>query len=418
MAVADLTGWMDDHTGPRIVWYVKRLAANDTLATRAHQAGPYIGKDFFFRVFPSLNRPDIKNPDKKFELRIDSHRDVREARAVWYNGALHESMRNGVLRKGTRNEARITRLGGAQSALLDPESTGSLTVFAFHLGRDGEAAACDVWVCDHETEEDVIEERIGPIEPGRPVIWTIDESRLAESVALPRTSCWLAPEQISPSWLERFPGGAEIVRRTVDVRRLEGFTADDRLLKRRECEFEIFRSVEEAVELQNIRAGFDSVEEFIARAQRILQRRKARSGRSLELHVREIFLEEELREGDHFQHQAESEPGHRPDFLFPSAAAYRNSSYPAAQLRMLAVKTTCKDRWRQILNEAHRIERKHLLTLQEGVSEGQFREMEEAQVQLVVPEPLIKSYPKSVRPHLQTLESFIADVRLLTFRAT
>ena len=409
MSVADLADWMDEQTGPQIMWYVKRLSANDTLATRAHQVGPYIGKEFFFSVFPSLNRPDIKNPDKLFELRIDSHSDVRDARAVWYNGDLHD---------GTRNEARITRLGGAQSALLDPESTGSLTVFAFHRGDGGEATVCHVWVCDHETEEDLVEERTGPIEPGRPVVWTLDESRAGESAPLGRTSCWLAPHQIPPEWLERFPTGAQIVRRTVDCRRLEGFTADVRLLKRRECEFEIFRSVEEAVELRTIRAGFNSVDEFIAHAQRILQRRKARSGRSFELHVREIFLEENLREGEYFQHQPESEPGHRPDFLFPSAAAYRNPSYPLAGLRMLAVKTTCKDRWRQILNEARRIERKHLLTLQEGVSEKQFREMEEAQVQLVVPEPLIKSYPKSVRPHLQTLESFIADIRLLGLRGT
>ena len=80
---------------------------------------------------------------------------------------------------------------------------------------------------------------------------------------------------------------------------------------------------------------------------------------------------------------------------------------------MLAVKTTCKDRWRQILNEANRIPTKHLLTLQEGVSEGQFKEMSEAGVQLVVPAPLASSFPESVRPHLQTLESFIGDVRLL-----
>lgn len=77
------------------------------------------------------------------------------------------------------------------------------------------------------------------------------------------------------------------------------------------------------------------------------------------------------------------------------------------------MKTTCKDRWRQILNEADRIPVKHLLTLQEGVSEGQFREMTEAGVQLVVPVPLVSSFPKSVQPHLQSLESFIGDVRLL-----
>jgi len=80
---------------------------------------------------------------------------------------------------------------------------------------------------------------------------------------------------------------------------------------------------------------------------------------------------------------------------------------------MLAAKTTCRDRWRQVLNEAARIPVKHLLTLQEGVSEGQFREMTEAKVQLVVPEPLIEKFPRSIRPHIQTLESFIADVRLL-----
>ncbi len=45
---------------------------------------------------------------------------------------------------------------------------------------------------------------------------------------------------------------------------------------------------------------------------------------------------------------------------------------------MLAVKTTCKDRWRQILNEAQRIKPKHLLTLQEGVSHRQFDEMQES----------------------------------------
>jgi hypothetical protein len=404
MALADLTDWMDENTGRHIVWYVKRLAANDTLATHSHQAGPYIGKDFFFNVFPSLNRPEIKNPDKRFELRIDSHSDIREARAIWYNGKLHD---------GTRNEARITNLGGERSALLDPENTGSVAVFAFYRNPDGEASLCHVWVCDLETEADLVEERVGPVEPGQPVRWSLDENELPETLPPSRDGCWLAADAIPPEWLVQFPTGAEIVRRTVNFRLPAGLTPDDRLLRRRKCEFEIFRSVEEAVELPVIRAGFETVEEFIARAQSILQRRKARSGRSLELHTREIFLEENLREREDFEHQPQSEPGHRPDFLFPSEAAYRNHEYPDQWLRMLAVKTTCKDRWRQILNEAHRIERKHLLTLQEGVSERQFREMQEAQVQLVVPAPLIERYPQSVRPHLQTLESFIADVRLL-----
>jgi hypothetical protein len=200
----------------------------------------------------------------------------------------------------------------------------------------------------------------------------------------------------------------------VELRRASELDPDARLVRRRDCEFEIFRSVEEAVELPAIKQGFQSVDQFIARAQTILQRRKARSGRSLELHTREVFIEEGLREGSEFEHQPESDPGKRPDFLFPSAERYRDAAFPHTRLRMLAVKTTCKDRWRQILNEADRIPRKHLLTLQEGISEGQFREMTAAGVQLVVPRPLIAAYARSVQPHLQTIESFIADVRLLT----
>ncbi|WP_374309934.1 type II restriction endonuclease [Methylocella sp.] len=410
MPLADFTDWLDEFTGPSFIWYVKRLTGNDTLANGTHQAGPYIPKEFLFGIFPAINRRDIKNPDTRFDLYIDSHADHRQVRAIYYNNKFHENPTGG------RNEARLTGFGGASSALLDPDSTGSLTVFAFALDGSGAATECHVWVCRHETEEELVEDRIGPVEPGKWAIWSPVSSTLPSlfpPAPAPRASCWLEPSEIPPAWLTRFPSGVEIIRKTVELRPDAGRDPDHRLIRRRECEFQIFRSVEEAVELPAITAGFTNVDDFIARAQTILQRRKARSGRSLELHTREIFIEERLREGDDFAHQPESEPGKRPDFLFPSQPAYKDRHFPDARLRMLAVKTTCKDRWRQILNEADRIPVKHLLTLQEGVSESQFREMTGAGVQLVVPMPLVTAFPKSVQPHLQTLESFIADVRLL-----
>ena len=201
--------------------------------------------------------------------------------------------------------------------------------------------------------------------------------------------------------------------KSIELRPDMALNPDQRLLRRRACEYEIFLSVERAVEMPHIKAGFGTIESFVARAQSILQRRKARAGRSLELHTRQIFIEERLKEHEHFSAQPESESNKRPDFLFPSEAAYKDGSFPSDKLRMLAVKTTCKDRWRQIVKEADRIDEKHLLTLQEGVSENQFREMTDAKVRLVVPAKIIESYPRSIRPHLQTLESFIADVRLL-----
>ena len=127
-----------------------------------------------------------------------------------------------------------------------------------------------------------------------------------------------------------------------------------------------------------------------------------------------IVQEWELRENEQFSHEPVIENGKRPDFIFPTVNAYNSSDFPDGNLRMLAAKTSCKDRWRQILNEANRVPNKHLLTLQEGVSENQFNEMTEAGVTLVVPTGLHRSYPEAIRAHLVTLEEFIGEVRLLS----
>jgi len=59
----------------------------------------------------------------------------------------------------------------------------------------------------------------------------------------------------------------------VELRPDFSLNPDKALMRRRECEFEIFRSVEETVELPAITAGFTSIDAFLARAQTILQRR-------------------------------------------------------------------------------------------------------------------------------------------------
>ena len=407
MALADVTDWMDEFGRPGFIWYAKRLAANDTLATGAHQAGPYVAKEFIFRVLPSLNRPDAQNPDVSLNLYVDSHGDHREVRAIWYN--------NKVQAAGTRNETRLTRFGGRDSALLDPDSTGALAVFAF-ADDAGESKACHVWVCDKSGEEDLFEERLGPVEPKRYVVWEPGKPPTPDLFAyLPatRSDCSLSPEEIPAAWLQKFPTGEEIIRKTMEFRGPAGMNPDVRLLRRRQCEYEMFRSVERAVFLPSITAGFTTVDAFLGLAQTILQSRKSRSGTSLELHAREIMTEEGMRPGTDFSHRPVIEGGKRPDFLFPSKQAYDDDAFPADRLRMLAAKTTCKDRWRQVLNEASRIGTKHLLTLQEGVSIGQFNEMVESGVRLVVPSGLQPSYPKEVRPHLIAFESFIGDVRVL-----
>lgn len=389
--------WLDRQFRHHRSQFAKRLSGNDTLANGSHQAGPYVPKQVLFHAFPELNRPKTENPYVNFELHVDSHQDTRVAKAIWYNNKL---------RGGTRNETRITNLGGLSSPLLNPESTGAICVFAFDTKTKLAQKSWNVWVCQGEEEERAVEDLLGPLEPGEKIY--ARQPTLISAATLPTEQVTDAhPSQFPSSWLKEFPKPIEIVQSVIDFQNELDLNPDTRLLRRREREYSLFKSVEREfyqplVQMQN--QTFDSLFSLF---QSVAQRRKARSGKSLELHVKAILVEEKLL----FEYNAQSEPGRRPDFLFPSSSAYADCEYPSAKLRMLAVKTTAKDRWRQVLNEANRIERKHLLTLQEGISETQFQEMVDSNLQLVVPESNIKKYPSVIRSQLQTFADFISEIR-------
>ena len=88
-------------------------------------------------------------------------------------------------------------------------------------------------------------------------------------------------------------------------------------------------------------------------------------------------------------------------------------TFPTNKLISLAAKTTCKDRWRQIINEADRLRDrpKYLCTLQQGISPAQMDEMQNENVILVVPKQYIASYPVDRQDRIWTLSKFIAYVR-------
>lgn len=395
----ELIQWLDRYLVNGRICVAKRLAGNDTLATGSHQAGPYLPKNVVFRVCPKLDDKASLNPKSSVVARIDSHGQDASPTITYYNNRFAGPV------PGTRNETRLTGFGGHKSALLDPENTGAAAVFSFGIEPESSGVQCRIWVSRSLAEDELIEQVFGTLEPGRTATWPEDWSDTEVS------PCWLTPSSMPAHWLTRFPSAAEIVAKSVELRAAKRLPCDQRLMQRRDCEFEIFRSVEHALEMPTISQGFATMEQFLEKAQTLLQRRKSRSGRSLELQTRAIFLEENLRENTDFTHQPVSEGDKRPDFLFPSQEAYQNPSFPAERLRMLAVKTTCRDRWRQVTSEADRIETKHLLTLQEGVSITQFQEMKAAKVQLVVPAPLVIKYPKEVRPELITLSQFIGEIR-------
>jgi hypothetical protein len=112
-----------------------------------------------------------------------------------------------------------------------------------------------------------------------------------------------------------------------------------------------------------------------------------------------------------FDRGKETENRNKPDFLFPGQREYRDPDFPPAWLTMLGAKSTLKDRWRQVLSEASRINAKHLLTLEPGVSTNQTDEMQAKQLQLVVPAGLHETFRESQRLWLLSVRDFIDLVR-------
>ena len=73
---------------------------------------------------------------------------------------------------------------------------------------------------------------------------------------------------------------------------------------------------------------------------------------------------------------------------------------------MLGAKTTIKERWRQVLDEADRIEVKHLVTLEPAVSTNYTQAMKKDNLQLVVPATLLDTITSEQRLWLMTVREF------------
>ncbi len=169
----------------------------------------------------------------------------------------------------------------------------------------------------------------------------------------------------------------------------------------------LFHRLERYVVADRLRAGFllgegPDVDGFIAFSLSVQNRRKSRAGRSLENHLEVLFKARNIL----FDRGAETENHNKPDFLFPGGAQYHDPAFPSERITLLGAKSTCKDRWRQVLSEGSRIDDKHLLTLEPRISENQTSEMRSKRLQLVVPSCLHESYRATQRAWLMDVSSF------------
>ena len=182
---------------------------------------------------------------------------------------------------------------------------------------------------------------------------------------------------------------------------------DEALIAYLDREEQLFRTLERHLVGARIRDGFEEVDDFIGYSLSIQNRRKSRAGLSLEYHLCSIFDACEIA----YSHNRITENRSRPDFVFPGIAQYHEPEFSAELLTMLGAKTSCKERWRQVLAEAERIKDKHLITLEPGVSEAQTLEMASHNLQLVVPRRIIPTYHGDQQQWLMDLSQFIDETR-------
>lgn len=368
--------------------FCKFLSASDTGATGGHQFGILISKSAVEMMFSPSELKQDNIPKKTIKIN-------------WQNAFETESC---FTYYESKNELRITQFGRG-FPFLKPEQTGALFVFTKQTNVDYSGYFLET---DREIEEFLDTFGISPTETNR----LIDIEKISAE-----TQEKMAIQEFINNLEVDFPASdvMSAAARTIEERVYNHTeyilkNPDEKIISWTNMEYTLFRALEYTRYRELITKGFQSVDEFVKVANIVLNRRKSRAGKSFEHHLSAIFDGN----GIAYSSQAVTEGNKKPDFLFPSQTAYHDSSFSTDKIISLAAKTTCKDRWRQILNEADRLKDspKYLCTLQQGISAAQMDEMQSANVILVVPKPYITAYPKDRRDRIWTLAKFVEYVKI------
>lgn len=225
----------------------------------------------------------------------------------------------------------------------------------------------------------------------------------------------LIARHLVDSYGSMLPPGREVAE--LVQKRLSGEEAlsdpDEALHRWIEAQAAVYRFWEDEIIARRLKEGFlhpdgtADVQGFRDFTMSMRQSRVSRAGSALQFHTASILQAHGLR----FEEQVITENNERPDFIFPGAVEYHAAGFPFARLRMLAVKFTLKDRWRQVLNEARRIPHKHLLTMDAAVTASGLQAMSASGLTLVIPEAIRRSYGSSQQKTIYNVREFIAHVR-------
>lgn len=83
----------------------------------------------------------------------------------------------------------------------------------------------------------------------------------------------MSPENIPEDWRNNFPTTIDILKKVIELIPDIGDTVDERLIRRRNCEFELFRNIEKNIEFSFIQQGFITIDAFLETAKKIAKKK-------------------------------------------------------------------------------------------------------------------------------------------------
>jgi len=365
---------------------LKFISPNNVGLTGSHECGYYLPKSAWGLYTPHPPKRG-KNQEHFVEILWPDGRKTNSC-IKWY----------GVR---TRSEYRLTRFG-KDFPWLTAGNIGDLLV----LIPTGDTSFI-AHVLDLEDDIEDLQAALGIEITGT---WAIYDST-APTEQLTEVECIDKHFRRFTKSLLEFPNTIAFSSETIKafetcIRDFGQLSVDKKIMNLMDAEYKLFRIAERKLCQDQIARLFRSVDDFLETAATIMNRRKARAGRSLENHVEYVLRKEDI------PFEVRPNIDGKPDIIIPSKMAYDDSIFPVDKLFMIGIKTTCKDRWRQVLNEAKRVKKKHILTLQRGISENQLLEMRNANVQLIVPKPLHKEFPPESSMPLLTVNEFVTKVKI------
>jgi len=381
----------------------KYLSAVDADPGRSnqHELGGLV-KAGFKDYLGDPGRDTLQFPASYILLDEEEDRSITAAgRASWYDARRHQSHRSPELRLYYDTNPVTEHLAEGMFLLVAILKDGDLLLIFTQRGSSAEQQLR--WLFGIESSDDHFQGKTfehGHDRLSWAAMWILEQIGIEVQ---PPDDIWL--DRIIAAFGEAFPTTRQFSRFARDsMTHLDALSEpDEAILSLIETEERFFRILERHIVQKRLDQGFRDVDEFIAYSLSVHNTRKSRAGHSFENHLEFIFSQHDL----HFERGVYTEVRSKPDFIFPGSSEYQDADFPSSLLTMLGVKTTCKDRWRQVLREAKRISHKHLATLEPGISEHQTTEMQQSNLQLVAPSLLHETYNETQRAWLWSLEDFL-----------